>query len=368
MEATGDYWKPVYFLLEREGLDLLLYQASQVKALPGRPKTDKLDSVWLARITEQGSLAGSFVPPEDIRRLRTHTRYRRKLVQARTAEKQRAEKLLEDAHLKLSSVISDIHGVSGRAMLAAVIAGERNPKTLADLARGVMRRKLALLEEALDCSFFTPEHAFVLQMMLGNIDHHTAQIAVLDERIAVLCEPCQRQIAQLDAIPGFGVTTAQDLIAEIGTGMTAFPTAGHLCSWARVAPRARESGGKRKGNAATGRGNPYIGAALGEASASAGRTQTFLGAKLRRLCRHMPKKKAQGAVMRTQLTIAHSLLSDPSASYRELGPGYYEQKTGTRRQARGHVRTLERLGYKVTIEPLAGADPGTGQMTTRTAS
>jgi transposase len=130
MEATGDYWKPVYFLLEREGLDLLLYQASQVKALPGRPKTDKLDSVWLARITEQGSLAGSFVPPEDIRRLRTCTRYRRKQVQARTAEKQRAEKLLEDAHLKLSSVISDIHGVSGRAMLAAVIAGERNPKTL----------------------------------------------------------------------------------------------------------------------------------------------------------------------------------------------------------------------------------------------
>jgi transposase len=368
MEATSDYWKPVYFLLEREGLDLLLYQASQVKALPGRPKTDKLDSVWLARITEQGSLAGSFVPPEDIRRLRTHTRYRRKLTQARTAEKQRAEKLLEDAHLKLSSVISDIHGVSGRAMLAAVIAGERNPKTLADLARGVMRRKLALLEEALDCSFFTPEHAFVLQMMLGNIDHHTAQIAVLDERIAVLCEPYQRQIAQLDAIPGFGVTTAQDLIAEIGAGMTAFPTAGHLCSWARVAPRTKESGGRRKGKSATGRGNPYVGAALGEAAASAGRTQTFLGAKLRRLCRHMPKKKAQGAVMRTQLTIAHALLSDPAARYREPGPGYYEQKTGTRRQARGHVRSLERLGYKVTIEPLAGAGPGTGQMTTRTAS
>jgi transposase len=368
MEATGDYWKPVYFLLEREGLDLLLYQASQVKALPGRPKTDKLDSVWLARITEQGSLAGSFVPPEDIRRLRTHTRYRRKLTQARTAEKQRTEKLLEDAHLKLSGVISDIHGVSGRAMLEAVIAGERNPKTLADLARGVMRRKLALLEEALDCSFFTPEHAFVLQMMLDNIDHYTAQIAVLDERIAVLCEPYERQIAQLDAIPGFGVTTAQDLIAEIGAGMTAFPTAGHLCSWARVAPRTKESGGKRKGKSATGRGNPYVGAALGEASSSAGRTQTFLGAKLRRLCRHMPKKKAQGAVMRTQLAIAHALLSDPAAEYRELGPGYYEQKAGTRRQARGHVRSLERLGYKVTIEPLAGAGPGTSQMTTRTAS
>jgi transposase len=368
MEAASDYWKPVYFLLEQQGLDLLLYQASQVKALPGRPKTDKLDSAWLARVTEQGSLAGSFVPPEDIRRLRTHARYRRKLAQARTAEKQRCEKLLEDAHLKLSSVISDIHGVSGRAMLRAVIAGERNPKILAGLARGVMRRKTARLEEALDCSFFTPEHAFVLQMMLDNIDHCTARIAVPDERIAVLCEPYERQIAQLDEIPGFGVTTAQDLIAEIGTGMSVFPAAGHLCSWARVAPRVKESGGRRKGKNATGRGNPYIGGTLGEAAASVGRTQTFLGAKLRRLSRRMPKKKAQGAVMRTQLVIAHTLLSDPAARYREPGPGYYEQRAGTRRQARSHIRSLEHLGYKVTIELLADADPETGQLITRTAS
>src|SRR6266702_5369949 len=132
MESTSDYWKPVYFLLEREGFDSTLYQAPQVKVLPGRPKTDKLDSVWLAKITERGSLAGSFVPPEEIRRLRTHTRYRRKLVQMRTAQKERCEKLLEDAHLKLSSVISDIHGVSGRDMLGAIAAGERNPKVLAD--------------------------------------------------------------------------------------------------------------------------------------------------------------------------------------------------------------------------------------------
>jgi hypothetical protein len=145
MESTSDYWKPVYFLLEREGFDCVLYQASQVKVLPGRPKTDKLDSAWLAKVTERGALAGSFVPPEDIRRLRTHTRYRRRLIQARTAEKQRAEKLLEDAHLKLSSVISDIHGVSGRAMLEAVIAGERNPRVLAEMARGRMRRKTAAL-------------------------------------------------------------------------------------------------------------------------------------------------------------------------------------------------------------------------------
>src|SRR5216683_4821768 len=155
MEATGDYWKPVYFLLEREGFDCVLYHASQVKALPGRPKTDKLDSVWLAKITERGSLPGSFVPPEDIRRLRTCTRYRRHLTQARTAEKQRVEKLLEDGHLKLSSVISDIHGVSGRDMLDALVAGQRDPRALAQLARGTMRGKIRRLEGALDCSFFT---------------------------------------------------------------------------------------------------------------------------------------------------------------------------------------------------------------------
>jgi transposase len=362
MEATSDYWKPVYFLLEREGFDCLLYQASKVKALPGRPKTDKLDSAWLAKVTERGSLAGSFVPPEDIRRLRTHTRYRRRLTQARTADKQRAEKLLEDAHLKLSSVISDIHGVSGRDMLRAIIAGERSPRVLAQMARGSMRSKIARLEEALDCSFLTPEHAFVLQMMLGNIDHYSAQIAVLDEKIAALCEPYEHQIAQLDAIPGFGVTIAQDLIGEIGVDMSVFPTAGHLCSWARVAPRIKESGGRRKGGSATGKGNPYIGATLGEAAVSAGRTRTFLGAKLRRLVRHMPKKKAQGAVMRTQLVITHALLSDPAAGYRELGPGYYDQRASAQRQARSHIRGLERLGYKVTLEPV---DPDTGELTAK---
>jgi transposase len=324
-----------------------------------------LDSVWLAKVTERGSLAGSFVPPEDIRRLRTHTRYRRRLTQARTAEKQRAEKLLEDAHLKLSSVISDIHGVSGRDMLRALAAGERSPRVLAEMARGVMRRKLAALREALDCSFFTEEHAFVLSVMLDNIDHYSAQIAVLDERIAALCEPYERQVAQLDQIPGFGVKNAQDLIGEIGVDMSVFPTAGHLCSWARVAPRVKESGGRRKGGSATGKGNPYIGATLGEASAAVGRTQTFLGAKFRRLVRHMPKKKAQGAVMRTQLVTAHALLSDPEAEYRDLGPGYYEQRADIRRQAHNHVRGLERLGYKVTIEK---TDPETDELITRTAS
>ena len=247
MESTSDYWKPVLFLLEREGFDCLLYQASQVKALPGRPKTDKLDSAWLAKITEQGSLAGSFVPPEEIRRLRTHTRYRRKLVQMRTAQKERCEKLLEDAHLKLSSVISDIHGVSGRDMLRAIIAGERSPAALAEMARGVMRRKTARLEEALDCSFFTEEHAFILEMMLDSIDQLTAQIEILDDKIAEMCKPYERQVKQLDGIPGFGITTARDLIAEIGTDMSVFPTAGHLASWARQAPRVDGVGRQAQG-------------------------------------------------------------------------------------------------------------------------
>jgi transposase len=366
MESTSDYWKPVYFLLEREGFDCDLYPASRVKALPGRPKTDKLDSAWLAKITERGSLAGSFVPPEEIRRLRTHTRYRRKLVQMRTAQKARCEKLLEDAHLKLSSVISDIHGVSGRDMLNAIAAGERDPKVLADKARGVMRGKISKLEEALDCAFFTEDHGFILAMMLDSINGLTAQIAVLNEKIAVMCEPYERQIDQLDGVPGFGVTAAQDLIGEIGVDMSVFPAPGHLASWARQAPGVRESAGKRKGKNATGRGNPYIGGTLGETAASTGRTQTFLGAKYRRMCSRMPKKKAQGAIMRTQLVIAHHLLSDPAAEYEDLGPDYYERRADTRRRARGHVRSLERLGYKVTIESLdPEIDQQTGELITR---
>jgi transposase len=365
MEATGDYWKPVYFLLEREGLDCALYHAAQVKALPGRPKTDKLDSVWLARITERGQLPSSFVPPEPIRRLRTRTRYRRHLTQARTAEKQRAEKLLEDAHLKLSSVISDIHGVSGRAMLEAVIAGERRPAVLAQLAYGRMRVKIRALEEALDCSFFTEDHAFILKMMLTAIDNFTARINELTAKIEVLTEPYLHQIAQLEAIPGTGVITAQDVIAEIGTDMTVFPTAGHLASWARWSPQVAQSGGKRKGKNATGRGNPYLSGAIGEAAISAGRTQSFLGVKYRRLVRHMPKKKAQVAVGRSVLGIYHSLLSDPDATYYDLGEDYYERRMNIRRQARNHLRSLERLGYTVTIQP---QDPGTGTGPVTTAS
>src|SRR5487761_1631695 len=330
MEATGNYWKPVFFLLESRGFACELYNAGQVKALPGRPKTDRADSIWLAKIAERGMIRSSFVPPEPIRRLRTHTRYRRALTQARTAEKQRVEKLLEDGHLKLSSVISDIHGVSGRDMLNAIAAGQRDPRALAALARGTMRGKIARLEEALDCSFFTDEHAAVLAMMLVTIDHYTAQIEALTARIEKLAEPYLPQVRQLDEIDGVGTISAQDIIAEIGADMTVFPTASHLVSWARWSPQVKQSAGKRKGSNAAGRGNPYLSAALGEVSISAGRTQSFLGARYRRLAKRMPKKKALVATGNSVLTIMHVLLADPGARYTDLGADYYEQRMHVR--------------------------------------
>jgi transposase len=222
-----------------------------------------------------------------------------------------------------------------------------------------MRAKIKRLEEALDCAFFTGEHAAVLAMMLAAIDHYTAQIEALTARIEVLAEPYLHQIAQLDEVDGVGQVCAQDIIAEIGADMTVFPTAAHLVSWAKWSPQVRQSAGKRKGSNATGRGNPYLGAALGEVPVSAARTRSFLGAKYRRLARRMPKKKALVATGNSALTIIHALLSDPAARYTDLGPDYYEQRMHTRRQARNHVRSLERLGYKVTIQAI---NPDTGEL------
>jgi transposase len=256
-------------------------------------------------------------------------------------------------------VISDIHGVSGRDMLDAIAAGQRDPRALAQLARGTMRGKIRRLEEALDCSFFTDEHAAVLAMMLAAIDHYTTQIEVLTAKIEALIAPYLHQVGQLDAVPGIGQVGAQDIIAETGADMTVFPTAAHLVSWARWSPQVKQSAGKRKGSNATGRGNPYLGAALGEATISAGRTQSFLGAKYRRLTRRMPKKKALVATGNSMLTSIHALLSDPEACYQDLGPDYYEQRTHVRRQARNHVKGLQRLGYKVTIQPV---NPDTGEL------
>jgi transposase len=244
-------------------------------------------------------------------------------------------------------------------MLDALAAGQRDPKALAQLARGRMRSKIPRIEEALDCSFFTSEHAGVLAMMLAGIDHYSAQIEQLTARIEVLTEPWVHQAGQLDEIDGIGMICAQDIIAEIGTGMTVFPTAAHLVSWAKWSPQVRQSAGERKGSNSTGRGNPYLGAAPGEAASCAGRTQSFPGARYRRLTRRMPKKKALAATGNSMLTIIHALLTDPGATYQDLGTDYYEQRINARRQTRSHIQSLERLGYKVTIQAL---NPDTGEL------
>ena len=265
MEATSDYWKGVFYLLEAHGFEVWLVNARDVKHLPGRPKTDTLDAVWLCKVAERQMLRPSFVPPRGIRQLRDVTRYRVDLVAARTAEKQRVEKLLEDAQIKLSVVASDIFGVSGRAMLQALLAGERDPKRLAQLARARMRAKLSLLAEAFT-GFFTDHHGFLLARMLDRIDALSADIAALDARIEALLGPCAQAVDRLDEIPGVGQTAAQVLVAELGVDMARFPTAGHLVSWAKYAPGVKESAGKRKGSGSTGHGNPYLARVLGEAA------------------------------------------------------------------------------------------------------
>src|SRR5205823_3421436 len=243
MEATSDYWKPVFYLLEAAGFETWLVNAKDVRHLPGRPKTDKLDCIWLCKVAERQMIRPSFVPPPPFRKLRDLTRYRADLVAARTAEKNRVEKLLEDAQTKLSVVASDIFGVSGRAMLAALIAGERDPKVLAQLARRRLRAKLSQLEEAFH-GRFSDHHAFLLDTMLGRIDQASADIAVLEAHIEAEIAPFQAAADRLDEITGVGRAAAQVLIAELGTDMGRFPTAGHLVSWARFAPGVKESAGK----------------------------------------------------------------------------------------------------------------------------
>jgi transposase len=352
LEATSDYWKAPFYLLEAHGLEVWLVNAREVKHLPGRPKTDKLDAVWLAKLAERGMLRPSFVPPPPIRRLRDLTRYRADLVAVRTAEKQRVEKLLEDAQIKLSVVASDIFGVSGRAMLAALIQGERDPKRLAQLARTRLRAKLGQLQEAFTGQF-TDHHAFLLATMLGRIDQGSADIAELERKIEAEIAPFAAAVERLDEITGVGRTAAQTIIAEIGTDMARFPTPGHLASWARYAPGVKQSAGKAKGKATTGHGNPYLARVLGEAAVAAGRTDTFLGERYRRIARRRGTKKAIVAVGRSILVIVWHLLADPNLRYHDLGPGFYDAHVNAERAKRTHVRQLEALGYRVTLEPAA---------------
>jgi transposase len=352
MEATSDYWKPAFYLLEAAGFEVWLVNAKDVKHLPGRPKTDKLDAVWLCKLAERQLLRPSFVPPPPIRRLRDLTRYRADLVAVRTAEKQRVEKLLEDAQIKLSVVASDIFGVSGRAMLAALVAGERDPKVLARMARTRLRAKTAQLEEAF-VGRFSDHHAFLLATMLSRVDQASADITELDRKIEEAIAPFAQAADRLDEITGVGRAAAQVIIAEIGIDMGRFPTAGHLVSWARFAPGVKESAGKKTGKATTGHGNPYLARVLGEAAVAAGKTHTFLGERYRRIARRRGAKRAIVAVGRSILVIVWHLLADPTVRYQDLGPGFYDTRIDAERRKRNHIRQLEALGYKVTLQPAA---------------
>lgn len=374
LEATSDYWRPFYYLLESRGLTVWVVNARDVKNVPGRPKTDKLDAVWLAKLNERGMLRPSFVPPLEIRQLRDYTRLRVDLTRDRSRHVQRLEKLLEDALIKLSSVATNIMGVSGRLMLQALIAGERDPQVLADLAKGRMRVKRAALVDALT-GRFDSHHAELAQLLLFQIDGLSAQIAHLDTRIEQLIDnlpagqaspepvdPTDDQnhdaprylsaVGRLTEITGVGRHAAEVIIAEVGLSMAVFPTAGHLVSWAKLSPRAIQSGATSR-SGKTGRGNPYLKAVLGEAAATAARTKTFLGARYRRLVKRVGKLKALVAVARSILVIVWHLLADPSSRYADLGPQFFDQRVRPDRRKREHIRQLEAMGYKVTLEAAA---------------
>jgi transposase len=350
----------VYFLLEAEGFDCQVANAREVKNVPGRPKTDKIDAVWLAKVAERGMFRPSLMHPEPIRRLRDFTRYRRSLVRDRSRERQRVEKLLEDAQIKISSVISDIFGVSGRDMLDALAGGQRDPRVLAELARGKMRGKTLALQEALT-GFFTDHHGELLAMMLDNIDRLTAQITVLETRIEELVAPFSRQVEQLVEITGIGRLGAAEVIGEVGVDMTRFPSAAHLVSWAKFAPAVYESAGTRKQKKRP-KGNPWLAATLGNAVGSITRSRTFLGARYRRIARRRGKGRAVVAVGNSILTIVWHLLSDPDARFHDLGADYYETRINTERRARNLAAALEavtgqkiiiRGGKAIVIDPVA---------------
>ena len=353
MESTSDYWKPPFYLLEAAGLETWVVNARDVKHLPGRPKTDKLDAVWLCKLAERDMLRPCFVPPAPIRVLRDLTRYRADLTVQVTAEKQRVEKLLEDAQIKLSVVASDIFGVSGRAMLDALVAGQRDPVVLANLARARMRAKLSDLREAFDGARFGDHHAFLLSTMLDRINALQGDITRIEDRIEAQIAPFADAVARLDTIPGVGPTAAWNIVAEIGVDMTRFPTADHLVSWAGFAPLVKESAGRKKGKNATGHGNSYLARTLGQAVLGTAKTDTFLAERYRRLARRRGKKKAIVAVGRSILVAVWHILSDPTATFIDLGPDFYDTHRGTQRAIRHHLRRLNELGVKITLDPAA---------------
>jgi transposase len=350
VESTGVYWQPVYNILEGR-VEVILVNAEQVKAVPGH-KTDVKDCEWIAQLLEHGLLRASFIPPRPIRELRELTRYRKRLIQERAREAARLHKVLESANIKLGTVATDILGASGRQMMKALIAGERDAQVLAELAKGALRLKRAALGDALT-GRFTEHHAFLVQQVLAHVEYLDTAIAQCDARIEAHTRPFAGRIEQLCTIPGVARRSAEALLAEVGEDMTAFPTAPHLASWACVCPGNDVSAGKRR-SGKTRRGNRWLRMTLIESAWAAARTRrTYLGAQYARLARKRGSKKAVVAVAHSLLVIVYHMLRD-GTEYQELGVTHFD-RLAQARLTRYHVRRLEELGHKVTIEPLPTA-------------
>jgi transposase len=343
MESTGVYWRPVFNLLEGS-VTVVLANAQHIKAVPGR-KTDVRDCEWLAELLAHGLIRASFIPPAGIRALRDLTRHRKSLLRDRVKATNRIHKLLETANIKLATVLSDIVGVSGRAMLRALADGETDPERLAALARGSLVGKKAVLAEALR-GRFTAHHAFLLRQLLAQLDHFAALIEACDQQIGSVAEPVQAHIERLQTIAGVGPRSAQVIVSEIGVDMTRFASSAHLASWARICPGTHESAGKRR-SAGTGTGNNWLRTTLLESAwAASHQRSSYLGARFRRISKRRGPKRAAIAVAHTILVIAYYVLRDEVA-FHDLGPDYFD-RLDAGRQKRYYLRRLEALGCDVS--------------------
>jgi transposase len=351
LESTGVFWRPVFNLLEGEARTVVLVNPQHMKAVPGR-KTDVKDAEWLADLLRHGLLTASFIPPQPVRDLRELTRYRATLVRERAHEVQRVQKVLEGANIKLSAVATDVLGTSGRLMLEAVLGGEHDPDTLAELARGRLRAKLPALRQALE-GRVRPVHVVQLRLLLAHIDFLEQSLAELQQELERLLDPFAEAVALAQTLPGVGATAAVALIAELGADMTRFPSAKHLASWAGVCPGNKQSGGRRLSGATT-HGSPWLRAVLGEiAWAISHTTDNYLAAQFHRLARRRGTHKAVVAVAHSVLVILYAMLRD-RRPYSDLGPDYFDRLDRAHIE-RQHVRRLEQLGYHVTLTPGSAA-------------